>query len=298
MKHEKSIKQVSTKRKIKNYYKRWNISVNNNESYISFKNRIINILKEEFGPKLIYGEFISEYLNLVGERRDSIVLVKSSFPSLDIGDKEYDLSINSPIYSIIDKCNDSQKLILYLQGFFWCKKIDNSIKRRLYQEMKKAIDISFLPIKVVFKNGEYDFYPAGAKLLDKKLVNEVLDWLEDYPEVYKHFNLSLKQYMKKEYSRNILDNLRFSLEQLLKSLFNNQKSLEKQKDNILRFLNNKNINQEIINVYNTIISQYTKYQNENVKHNEKLYEGEIEFMIYLTGNIMRFLLTISKEEEK
>lgn len=292
---------MNKKMRIKNFYKRWNISIDNNESYISFKNRILNILKEIFGLKLVNGEFISEYLNFVGEKEGSSIFVESmisSFTIGNIGDKKYDLSIDSPIYSIIHKCNNLQKLILYLQGFFWCQKIDNSIKRRMYQEMKKAINISFLPVKLVFKNGEYDFYPAGAKLLDKKLVNELLDWLEDYPEVYKYFNLSLKQYMKKESFRNILDNLRFSLEQLLKSLLKNQKSLENQRENLLRFLKNKNINQEIIDMYNTIISQYTKYQNENVKHNEKLSEGEIEFIIYLTGSFMRFLLTISKEEEK
>jgi hypothetical protein len=153
MKQEKIMKQISAKMRIKKFYKRWNISIDNNESYISFKNRILNILKEIFGLKLVNGEFISEYLNLVGEKEGSI-FVESMISSFNMGGKKYDLSIDSPIYSIMDKCNDLQKLILYLQGFFWCQKIDNSIKRRMYQEMKKAINISFLPVKLVFKKGK------------------------------------------------------------------------------------------------------------------------------------------------
>jgi len=293
MKKKKNVEPISIRREIKNFYKRWNISMNSDESYMSFRNRVLNILKEIFGHTLVNGEFISEYLKYVGEKATSVV--ESSLTTFDFGNERYDLSKDSPIYKIIDNCTDFLKLIFYLQAFFWCQKINKSTKKEMYQKIKKAINISFVPVGLVFKNKKYDFYPAGAKFLDSKLVNDLLDWLDDYPEVRKHFNLSLKQYMKKESSRNILDNLRFSLEQLLKKILNNQKSLENQKNKLFEFLKVKNVNQEIINMYNTLISQYTKYQNENVKHNEKISEGEIEFIIYLTGSFMRFLIQVKEK---
>ncbi len=295
MKKTKKPEIKSLKRKIKNFNRRWNIDINDNQSFIFFKNRVLNILKNLFRTMLVEGEFISEYLHIVGEKEKSSIVVESSFPVIDnLSDKTYNLSKDSRIYKIIENCSDFKKLIFYLQGFFWCKQINATIKTELYKKIKKTIDISFIPVKLIHKNNSYKFYPAGAKLLDKKIVNELLDWLEEYPEVYKHFNLSLKQYMKKESPRNILDNLRFSLEQLLKKVLRNRKSLKNQREELYRYLKTKNINQEIINMYNTLISQYAKYQNENVKHNEKLSEKEIEFIIYLTGSFMRFLLTLSK----
>ena len=155
-------------------------------------------------------------------------------------------------------------------------------------------------IKVARRGNSVIVYPEGAKLLDEAAVNDVLAWLEDYPKVAKQFEQALTIYMsgeEKKY-RNLLDNLRLSLELLLKEILKNKKSLENQKQEILKWLDGKNIHKQVINLYEKLIfGAYSKYQNEAVKHNEDYSENEIEFMIYLTGTFMRLVLKLARSEK-
>lgn len=43
-----------------------------------------------------------------------------------------------------------------------------------------------------------------------------------------------------------------------------------------------------------LFSPYALYQNNAVKHDEEFAVDEIEFIIYLTGNFMRFLLRLAE----
>ena len=65
----------------------------------------------------------------------------------------------------------------------------------------------------------------------------------------------------------------------------------------MRYLSECRISQEIASMYVTLIAQYTKYQNENVKHNEKCLVDELDFIIYLTGNFIRFIVQISNKKK-
>ncbi len=276
--------------KIKNFYQIWNISLDEKDEFDKFKNRVLNVISENLGINMKDDtDLAKEYLHLIGAEIPS----KSIFDDFDI-DLKFNIK-NTAIYKLLVKENDFNKFILKIQVFFLCESLDTIQKQKLAKNIKDTIKISFIPVEFKKIKEEYLFYPAGAKLLDDKVINEVLDWLDDYPKVQQYFNLSLKQHMKKDSPRNILDNLRFTLEQLLKVLLGNNKPLEKQKDSLLKFLKTEGINQEIINMYNTLISQYVHYQNENVKHNEKLSERDIEFIIYLTGTFIRFLLQIKEK---
>ena len=53
-------------------------------------------------------------------------------------------------------------------------------------------------------------------------------WLEDYGNALKEYNLALEKFEKGIYQRNILNDVRLSFELLVKSLLNNEKSLENQ----------------------------------------------------------------------
>lgn len=78
----------------------------------------------------------------------------------------------------------------------------------------------------------------------------------------------------------------------LKEYYENEKSLENQKEITGRYLSEKNVPKEIRNLFSTLVSYYSLYNNENVKHNDKCSENEIEFIIYLTGTFIRFLIQI------
>jgi len=286
----KKIEPKSAVSKIKNFYKRWNITLPEKEKFEKFKNRVINVVAKNVGQNLDNDTvFAKEYLHLIGERTECKI------KSLDLNWQLKDIYIKETlIYQSLVREKDFSQFVLKMQAFFWCKSLDKNQKKYLFKDFEKTIKISSVPIELKKTKREYLFYPAGVKLLDRKVINDVLDWLDDYPKVDKYFNLSLNQYMRGASQRNILDNLRFALEQLLRTLLKNKKSIEKQKEELLKFLKDKSVNQEVINMYNTLILQYVKYQNENVKHGDKLSESEIEFIIYLTGTFMRFLLQIKE----
>ena len=108
-------------------------------------------------------------------------------------------------------------------------------------------------------------------------------WRARYPDVVKPFQEALKLYMMKDPNRyrNLLDNLRFALEQMLQSILNNKKTLENQKEEFLQWLKEHDAHSQIRNMYHTLLfAGFTKYQNDAVKHQEDTYTlAEIEFML-------------------
>ena len=82
-----------------------------------------------------------------------------------------------------------------------------------------------------------------------------------------------------------------SVEQILKVVLNNQRSLENQKEEFLRWLSARDAHSQIRNMYHDLLfGKFAQYQNDAVKHNEDNYTpAEVEFMIYLTGTLLRFI---------
>lgn len=140
--------------------------------------------------------------------------------------------------------------------------------------------------------------PKGAVLLDEEVVNQDLDWLSDHLKALKPFKQALKTYSMndKENYRSLFDNLRFALEQLLRTILDNRKSFENQERPLLLWLGERGIHQQILNMYKQLLfGPYRIYQNDAVKHGEEYMEDEAEFMIYLTGTFMRLLLQLDRK---
>jgi hypothetical protein len=301
MKQEKSIKQVSTKRKIKNFYKRWNTSYDENKKFADFKNRALSTIDE------ILGDIFLSDINL---ERIFLKLMAKHFPQSKIGGFQYICKIqeaanikefrNSSVYNIISGENDFLEFIKCLQMLFWLN-LDSKAKEELYLGFKEDIELSLLDIQIKgIKGDNIIFYPKGSKLLDEKVVNDVLDWLISYPKVYNNFKSALEKYQDKIYQRNIIDDLRLSLELLLKNILNSYVNLENQKKPLGEHLKKKNVPKQLRNMYWKLIDYYAEYQNNYVKHEDKVESSEIEFVIYLTGTFMRFLMTLEdvKNEQK
>ena len=137
-------------------------------------------------------------------------------------------------------------------------------------------------------------YPEGAKLLDDG-VNEVLEWLNAYPKARMHLENALKFYLNGETTqyRNLLDELRLGLEQLLRAVLKNRRSLENQKPYLNEWLKDKKVHKQLANLFATLLfGPYTLFQNDAVKHGDESNDQDAEFMIYLTATFMRFLLTL------
>ena len=284
--------------KIKNFYKRWNIAYDEGRKFIDFKNRALSTIDD------VLGELFLSDTNL---ERTFLKLIARHFPHSKSGafqdinkfkeivnQKKFE---NSTVYKVISGENNFVEFIKFLQVLFWLN-LPSEVKERLYFDFKEDIKLSLLDIQIKrIKKDNTIFYPKGAKLLDEKIVNDVLDWLVLYPKVQKSFKSALEKYQNKIFQRNLIDDLRLSLELLFRKLLNNNKNLENQEKFLAEYLKKKNVPKELRNMYWKLIDYYNKFQNNYAKHNDKMKvdSSEIEFILYLTGTFIRFLLTLEDE---
>lgn len=84
--------------------------------------------------------------------------------------------------------------------------------------------------------------------------------------------------------------MRLSLETLIKELLNNNKSLENQTSDLGKLLKDKNVSNEIRNLFQTLLDYYSKYQNNYVKHNDAIKSNEMELIINQTNIMIQFLV--------
>jgi hypothetical protein len=297
-----------------NHDKRWNIKTNHEDNLFKFKNRLLitfNRLLEDFLVKnqSIDKDFF-ETIKLYEAKRPEF---KESFnfysPLEEIKKIRETINTNKTdkgfgdthLYQSINNCKTTQELATVLQIFFWILeksslKTSNKISE-LVAEVKKLSSLTpSVSFQIHKRRKQVIIYPHGDEFLDREIIDYTLSGLDNYPEVADYFERALKIYQVGEKSqyRNLLDDLRFALEQLLKKVFKNQKALENQKEELLKWLKSKGINQYVIDLYRVLLEKYCKYQNEAVKHNEDFSSDEVEFIIYLTGNFMRLILQLEK----
>lgn len=131
---------------------------------------------------------------------------------------------------------------------------------------------------------------ASETITKTELVQKTKHWLGSYPDSLKQYESALLKYESGIYERNTLDDMRLSFELLVKSLLNNNRSLENQQKDLGQFLKNTGASTELRNMIVSVIKYYTDYQNNHVKHNDKVNKDELEYVIELTSVIMKYLI--------
>lgn len=140
-------------------------------------------------------------------------------------------------------------------------------------------------------------YPEYSNIEENihESVPETKDWLDEYPIAQTHYKSALEKRNNNLFPRNSLDDMRCSLEELLKQILGNKKSLENQESELGKFLDKKGISNEIKNLYINIMMKFFKnYQNNNVKHETKFKDIEVDFIIEQTAILMRLLIKSHK----
>lgn len=138
---------------------------------------------------------------------------------------------------------------------------------------------------------QFPEYDCSGSILNQELVEETKHWLNDYPKALEEYTNAEKQYTENDYQRNLLDNLRLSLELLIKDLTGVDKSIENQNiNNILGTLKSIGVSNELRSMIRSLIDYYSKYHNNFVKHDSLVAETEIEVIFELTSTIMKFLI--------
>lgn len=143
---------------------------------------------------------------------------------------------------------------------------------------------------------QFDYYLESINtrpdiLLHQDLISECNYWITDFPKVKKRFERAVSLFKEGEDYRDSLDNLRLTLELLLKELLGNDKSLENQLSEIGKYQTEHGIGKEIRNMFQKVLDYYLKFQNDKVKHDDDLDNiNEVEFVFSLSMIFIRVLI--------
>ena len=122
------------------------------------------------------------------------------------------------------------------------------------------------------------------------IYNSTIKVLSPYKGALNSYNNALLKYQSGIFNRNILDDMRLSLELLVKELFSLNKTLEHCKNEIGKVLKEKGTSDSIRNLFTTILSYYTQYNNDSVKHNDMVQKSDVEFIMEQTSIMMKYLI--------
>jgi hypothetical protein len=155
-------------------------------------------------------------------------------------------------------------------------------------------DVKKLHVKLIKDYSELNDILSENEKLDYEIINQTKHWLEDYPKALKLYNQAIENFKIKAFERNILDDLRLSLELLLKDIFGNEKSFENQFANIGTLITKSGGSKEFTNMFIKLVEYYSQYQNTYVKHNDKIVASEVEFIIEITSLFMKHIIKVKK----
>lgn len=149
-----------------------------------------------------------------------------------------------------------------------------------------------LKLKLVTKYSHLDPKDTPSEL-NEPLVEETRHWLTGYPEALSLYSQALDKHSHGVFHRNLLDDLRLSLEKLLHGIFDNTKSLENQIQNVGQHIKKKGGSSELSNMFVKLIDYYAKYHNSYVKHDDAVIEEEVEFVFEITSSFMKHLVRLT-----
>ena len=149
-----------------------------------------------------------------------------------------------------------------------------------------------LKVKLITKYSHLDPKDTPSEV-NETLIEETRHWLSEYPDSLSLYSQALDKYSHGAFHRNLLDDLRLSLEKLLRDIFGNSKSLENQIPQVGQHIKSKGGSAELSNMFVKLIDYYAKYNNSYVKHDDAVIEEEIEFILEITSSFMKHLVRLT-----
>jgi len=293
---------------IRLFQKRWNAKWDDATAFAEFKNRLLYLIDKYLLPFTVLDlDMLNQFAYYCGLPAPYLGLKQDFLSTWDLRQKGLKDTI---LYNTIANSQSPIHLAWFLQNLFLVldgiptSKRTTEIELCLFAfltELKELVGISpSAQIRLSTTQKGVAIYPAGAKLLDEGLVNDNISWLEGYPESLKAFEQSLSIYLRgdKPKFRNLIDNLRVSIELLLRKVLNNQKSLENQSKELDAWLEKHGSHKQIRNLYGQLLfGPYAILQNDVAKHGDvELLPDEIEYLIYITGTFMRLIIQLRRSE--
>lgn len=191
------------------------------------------------------------------------------------------------------------ELVSYYVAFANTAKCSDKAKKYLFSFLDTELDNLAVPFETIEDKDGIFIFPKGAKELDDALVSEPLEWLGDYPNARKAWISALKDYSEAtpEDASDVADKFRKALETFFQEYFKNTKSLENLKSEYGTKLKEYGVPSEISSNFVSLLDAYTKYNNNYAKHQDKTSSNVLEYIMYQTGNIIRLLIMLKKEDE-
>ena len=175
-----------------------------------------------------------------------------------------------------------------------------AIASNIYDEF----DLQFYTRKI-FELLGYPYTGVKERVFDGSLLHQALGTVKIEKDKYilyiwfqkaqKQYRQALNDMLKGKYDRQVVDALRLTLELFLKQFLGNNKSLENQTKDLGVYLKDKNLSPEVSNMFFKLIDCYAKYNNLHAKHDDSVDENELDFLLYLTGSFIHFLIKINKK---
>jgi hypothetical protein len=193
-----------------------------------------------------------------------------------------------------DASNKRVAILENLQAFpspLQYKIINELIEHRTFA-FKKYDELKTLKQKLVSQFSHLAPKDEFSKL-NESLTEETRHWLDRFPLALDLYLQALQKYKLGTYSRNLLDDLRLSLELLLNDVFKNNKSLENQLGNVGQFVSKTGGSTEFSNMFVKLMDYYGKYQNTYIKHDDAVIEEEVEFIFEITSSFMRHIIRLN-----
>lgn len=275
-----------TRSELESFWRSWSYAEDPALEFAKLRNRVYEITSEFLWTPLgRQPEFFREFCHVLGLQMPA-----------NIHESKFFLTI---LARQIEDAKTLLRLVEVIQAAIWAvRKAQPSALEKFVPRLSETFQLTpTVLIDVVSTADGPILLRSGAKLMDAALVQENLMWLADYPAALKPFREALAIYLHKDVNkyRNLLDNLRFAVEQLLRAVLSNEKSLEHQKEELLKWLAGHHFHQGVISLYQQLLfGGFSFYQNDAVKHAEKYTPTELEFMIYLTGTFTRLILQTAR----
>ena len=99
---------------------------------------------------------------------------------------------------------------------------------------------------------------TGAEGISDTLIEDTRYWLDGCPAALTLYNDAIGKFRANVFQRNLLDDLRLSLELLLRHVFQNQRSLENQLSALGTFLSVRGGSREFTNMFSKLVEYYSR----------------------------------------
>ncbi len=149
-----------------------------------------------------------------------------------------------------------------------------------------------LKLQLISRYGHLEGEALNAEV-NEDLVDQTRPWLAEFPDALRLYDQALEKYQARLFARNLLDDPRLSLEKLLQTLLENDRSLENNIALLGAFVKQRGGSSELSNMFVKLVDYYGKYNNTYVKHDDAVIEEELEFVIEITSAFMKHLVRLA-----